>query len=202
MVPSINLLENFSNQREPDLIWRNTPKKWSIDKGILTLYPDAKTDYWQRTHYGFQNDNGHFLHFEMNGDFVLTTRTHFFPQHQYDQAGLMVRISPHFWIKTSIEYEPHEPNRLGVVVTRYGYSDWSTQDISKSIQSYQLRIRHQANDYIVDYRPSGSESWSQIRMAHLENIDDATIQCGVYACSPIDSGFKAAFDYLRVDIPD
>ena len=202
MVPTINILKNFSDQHEPDVLWRNKPQKWSIDNGILTFFPDAQTDYWQRTHYGFQNDNGHFLYFEISGEFVLTTRAHFFPQHQYDQAGLMVRISPHFWIKTSIEYEPHEANRLGAVVTRYGYSDWSTQDISKGIQSYQLRIRHKSDDYIVDYRQSDTENWSQIRLAHLENVDDAPIQCGLYACSPIDAGFKAVFDYLRVEITE
>jgi hypothetical protein len=34
--------------------------------------PDAPTDFWQRTHYGFRADNGHFLHREADGEFVLS----------------------------------------------------------------------------------------------------------------------------------
>ena len=111
----------------------------------------------------------------------------------------MVRFSPDFWLKTSIEYEPDEPNRLGAVVTRYGYSDWSTQDISKQVREYHLRIRREGNDYITDYRQSGKDPWSQIRMAHLENIEKKNVQCGLYACSPIQSGFKARFEFLEIE---
>ena len=193
---TLNLLEKLDQQPAAGLSWFCQPRKWSLDHGHLTLYPDAKTDYWQRTHYGFQNDNGHFLYTEVDGDFLLTTKVHFFPQHQYDQAGLMVRISPDFWLKTSIEFEPDEPNRLGAVVTRHGYSDWSTQDIAKDVQEYLLRIRRAGDDYTVAYRQNENDHWSQIRLAHLENAPGAVVQCGLYACSPIEAGFRAEFEYL------
>jgi len=138
---------------------------------------------------------------EAGGNFVLSTKTRFFPQHQYDQAGLMVRISPDFWLKTSIEFEPDEPNRLGVVVTRHGYSDWSTQDISKRVSEYCLRIRREGDDYIVEYRQTEAGYWSQIRMAYLENVGCTAVQCGLYACSPIDAGFRAGFEYLNLEKP-
>lgn len=198
-MPALNLLINFDTQPHSDLTWFCPPSKWSLEDGLLTLYPDAKTDYWQRTHYGFQNDNGHFLYTKVEGDFVITAKARFFPQHQYDQAGLMVRISPDFWLKTSIEFELDEPNRLGAVVTRYGYSDWSTQDISKQVNEYQLRIRREGDDYIVEYRQSDSDHWSQIRMAHLEITQESAIQCGLYACSPIETGFRADFEYLNLE---
>ena len=198
-MPALNLLINFDTQPHSELTWFCPPSKWSLEDGCLTLNPDAKTDYWQRTHYGFQNDNGHFLYTEVEGDFVMTAKARFFPRHPYDQAGLMVRISPDFWLKTSIEFEPDEPNRLGAVVTRYGYSDWSTQDISKRVNEYQLRIRREGDDYIVEYRQSDSDHWSQIRMAHLENRQESVIQCGLYACSPIETGFQADFEYLKFE---
>ena len=193
------LSETFDGELDARLTWFYPPAKWSLDDGNLVLHPDAKTDYWQRTHYGFQNDNGHFLYVDMSGDFVLTTKVRFFPEHQYDQAGLMVRFSPDFWLKTSIEFEPDEPNRLGVVVTRHGFSDWSTQDIAKDVLEFQLRIRREGDDYIVEYRPSESDDWSQLRVAHLENMDQAAVQCGLYACSPTDAGFKAQFEYLKIE---
>ncbi len=200
-MPALNLLKNFDTQPHSDLTWFCPPSNGSFQDGRLTLHPDAKTDYWQRTHYGFQNDNGHFLYTEVEGDFILTTKVRFFPQHQYDQAGLMVRISPDYWLKTSIEFEPDEPNRLGAVVTRCGYSNWSTQDISKGVNQYQLRIQRESDDYIVEYRQSDTDQWSQIRMAHLENPQESAVQCGLYACSPIEAGFRAEFGYLKLDKP-
>ena len=195
-----NLLKVSDDQSDSRLNWFSPPKKWSMEKDRLTIYPDAKTDFWQRTHYGFLNDNGHFFYIEVPDNFILTTRIHFFPQHQYDQAGLMVRISPDFWLKTSIEFEPDEPNRLGAVVTRFGYSDWSTQDISKQVKEYLLRIQQDGQDFIVEYRPSKNVHWSQIRMAHLEISAGTTVQCGLYACSPIEAGFKAEFEFLNYEI--
>lgn len=39
--------------------WINEPAEWSIGQSLeVRTRPD--TDYWQRTHYGFQGDNGHF----------------------------------------------------------------------------------------------------------------------------------------------
>ena len=195
------LSETFGGSLDARLKWFCQPTMFSLEEPGLTIWPDAKTDFWQRTHYGFQNDNGHLMYAEMEGDFVMTTVVRFSPVHQYDQAGLMVRLSSDFWIKTSIEYETDEPNRLGAVVTRHGYSDWSTQDIAKNILEYQLRIRRERDDYIVDYRPSEAESWTQLRMAHLENIKQAAVQCGLYACSPIEAGCKAQFEYLNLVIP-
>jgi regulation of enolase protein 1 (concanavalin A-like superfamily) len=199
MMSSRNLLMENDSPSSKGLTWFCPPYQWSVDNGLLILFPDAKTDFWQRTHYGFQNDNGHFFYIETHDNFLLTTKVRFYPQHQYDQAGLMVRISPDFWLKTSIEYEPDVPNRLGAVVTRHGYSDWSTQDISKQVQEYQLRIQREGQDFTVEYRPSNDAHWSQIRMAHLENLTGAVVQCGLYACSPIDAGFKAEFEFLNFE---
>jgi regulation of enolase protein 1 (concanavalin A-like superfamily) len=195
------LSEEFEIRLDERLTWFCPPRHWTIQNTGLEISPDAETDYWQRTHYGFQNDNGHFLYVEVAGDFILTTKVRFSPQHQYDQAGLMVRLSSDFWLKTSIEFEPEEPNRLGAVVTRHGFSDWSTQDMAKSVREYQLRIRRESNDYIVEYRQTARDLWSQIRMAHLENTDQMPVRCGLYACSPIAAGFKAQFEYLKIEKP-
>ncbi len=195
------LLEKFETRLNSNLGWFCPPAQWSLEDGNLKIWPDEKTDFWQRTHYGFQNDNGHFLFAEFDGDFVLSTKVKFFPHHQYDQAGLMVRLSPDFWIKTSIEFEPEVPNRLGAVVTRHGYSDWSTQDISKKVCEFELQIRREGDDYIVEYRQFERENWTQMRMAHLENENQIPVQCGLYACSPIASGFWAYFEFLKIETP-
>lgn len=159
----------------PVLAWYCQPSRRRIESGRLMIEPDAKTDYWQKTHYGFSVDNGPFLHTQVDGDFAVMTRSHLYPQHQYDQAGLMVRFDAEHWIKTSVEYEIGEPSRLGAVVTNGGYSDWSTQDFPIGVSDVSFRIRRTGDDYIVEsmlhagaVAGEAQSRWVQIRMAHLD----------------------------------
>lgn len=199
--------EKFEQKRlDARLEWYNPPQNWQIHNSCLVVEPGAHTDYWRKTHYGFIADNGHFLWTEMSGDLIMTTHVCFYPVHQYDQAGLMVRLSPTCWLKTSVEYEPHEPDRLGVVVTNNGYSDWSTQNFPGDRDELMLRIRREGSDYFVEYclpdRRKQAESgvWTQIRMAHLHEDDgQRPIQCGLYACSPKETGYRAEFDFLTIE---
>jgi regulation of enolase protein 1 (concanavalin A-like superfamily) len=193
------LHEHFANATlPPQLRWHCEPTQWSLDpvKRVLHLSPNAHTDFWQRTHYGFEADSGHFLHLRAAGDFILTTKVTSHPCHQYDQAGLMVRVSPACWIKTSVEFEPHEPNRLGAVVTNAQYSDWSMQPLSKSIATVWFRMRVTGADCIVESSFDGL-AWQQLRMAHLLERDGAQpVACGLYACSPQGAGYRAEFHFL------
>ena len=186
------------------LHWYHEPGAWHLTDARLVLWPDGQTDFWQKTHYGFTVDTGHFLYAEVAGDFSMTTRVRFQPAHRYDQAGLMVRLSPTCWLKTAVEYEPDGPAKLGAVVTNHGYSDWSTQDYPRGRNELALRIRRAGSDYLVEYRDDepaehAGGGWTQIRLAHL--MDDAEgrpVACGLYACSPTAAGYVAEFAYLTV----
>ena len=185
----------------PELCWHAEPTQWSLDqaKGVLRIAPNANTDYWQRTHYGFEADTGHFLHLQATGDFVLTTKVTSYPQHQYDQAGLMVRVSPACWVKTSAEFEPHEANRLGAVVTNDQYSDWSTQPLGDEVTTVWYRIKVNGPTCIVESSFDG-EDWVQMRLAHLaERESEQTVSCGLYACSPKEAGYVAEFHFLTFE---
>jgi uncharacterized protein len=115
------------------------------------------------------------------------------PLHQYDQAGLMIRLSAECWLKTSVEYENDAASRLGCVVTNRGYSDWSTQDVSSTFTEFAVRLTRDGADYLVEARGPGMQ-WTQLRLAHLdEDSGSNPIQCGVYACSPKQAGFAATF---------
>lgn len=190
--------EDFKNNYiSNELNWFNEPEQWKIENNKLIIFPE-KTDFWQKTHYGFEYDNGHFLFYKTENDknFVLSSHVHFFPKHQYDQAGLMVRLTKDFWIKTSVEYENEELSRLGSVVTNFGYSDWSTQDFSSKTNELTFRIVKDGNDYLIEFKEINSD-WSQLRIAHLFS-DEKYIQCGIYACSPTKPGYKAEFDYIKM----
>jgi regulation of enolase protein 1 (concanavalin A-like superfamily) len=198
---SPHLHESFAGPTlDPRLRWHCAPARWAIhpDQRCLRIEPEAGTDFWRRTHYGFEADNGHLLFTKVPGDFVLTARARFRPIHQYDQAGVMVRASPSCWLKTSVEHEPVGPSRLGAVVTNHGWSDWSLQPYVRGAGAVWLRVRREGDDYVIESSPDGA-GWEPIRLAHLHEGQGQAVACGVYACSPKGAGFVAEFTDLTID---
>jgi hypothetical protein len=180
------------------LQWFNPPLAWSLEPAGLMVRPVAETDFWQQTHYGFRADNGHFLYLEVIGNFSVTTKVRFHPVHLYDQAGLMMRVGPSCWIKTSVEYESKGPCKLGAVVTNHGYSDWSLQDFPRGQNQVRLRIRRKGQDFLVEWALGAGRTWELLRVAHLHQGAGRPMQCGLYACSPKGGGFLADFGFLRI----
>ena len=182
------------------LRWIHPPEHWQLDhaKRVLALQPSAETDFWQRTHYGFAADNGHFLGLEVSGDFDLVTRVRFHPAHQYDQAGLMIRADAGCWVKTSVEHELDGPPQLGVVVTNHGFSDWSMQDLPLAEPEIRLRLCLRGGDVTAEYGAVGDTRWKRMRIARLQ-FANLPLWCGLYACSPKAAGFRAEFKFLRVE---
>ncbi|RKF52812.1 hypothetical protein BCY92_07280 [Bacillus wiedmannii] len=203
MYNQYRLIEEFNNAEfNKSLKWFSPPKDWEVNrnKSKLIIKPDKETDFWQKTHYEFQVDNGHFLYYELNGDFRLITKVNSKPVNRYDQAGLMVRFSKDTWLKTSVEYIPDDNSKLGVVVTKNGYSDWSSQEFLEDLNSLYYRITKKGNNYYVDYSIDGV-SWKQIRMTHLFEEKDY-MKVGIYTCSPQGEGYEAEFEFIRIENVD
>lgn len=183
------------------LSWRCPPKRWEVDSasGCLRVWSDPQTDFWQRTHYGMRADNGHLLYLQAQGNFSLESTVRMFPEHQYDQAGLMIWISSSCWVKASVEYQVDGDNYLGAVVTNSGYSDWSTQPLDRSITQFSLRLKLVGSQLMVHQSLDGGR-WQQLRMATLlERSPGEPVLCGLYLCSPKQAGFAVEFDRLQFD---
>lgn len=199
LVNRFRVLEKFEEENiDPSLSWLNPPPHWKAGSGCLTVRTAPGSDFWQRTHYGFQRDSGHLLRLFCEESFLAETRVRFVPVHRYDQAGLMVRFSPDCWLKASVEFEPDGPSKLGVVVTNRGYSDWSIQLVDPKIREASFRVIRSRCDYTVESTAASEldREFSPIRVCHLEGQGRA--ECGVYACSPEGEGLKAEFEYLSV----
>ncbi len=183
------------------LEWYCEPTEWHTadSAGGLLLVTESDTDYWQRTHYGFRRDNGHFLYAEPAGDMMLETRVHYEPMHDFDQAGLMVRFSTDEWIKTSVEMETDGSFHLGAVVTRGGYSDWSTQSYPAGPIDLKLRVRRVGDDFHVLWSPGDDDSWRQLRVTHLTPPAGAPLLAGIYAASPSTGGCRVRFEHLLLE---
>jgi regulation of enolase protein 1 (concanavalin A-like superfamily) len=190
------LVEKFLQHTIPAAFhWFNEPARYQTGAG-LEIFTDEKTDFWQKTHYGFQRDDGHCLLTWQSGDFCLSTQVEYRTKERFDQCGLMVRGDRENWIKVSTEYDDGERSRLGSVVTNLGYSDWATQDVHASHTQMGYRVSKNGSDFLLESSFNGQE-WAQLRIAHLHKAFDQ-LEIGVYACSPIGKDFWCRFNTLTI----
>ena len=180
------------------LVWTRAPKHFTIGPDTITITTEPHTDLWQRTYYGFRNDNAPVLQMETNEEFFSFTVKTEFPtsHHRFDQCGVALYLDSDNWLKGSIEYENNEYQRLGSVVTNHGFSDWATTDISAGVKEMWYRLSRRKSDYCIECSADGV-NFKQMRICHLFE-GGAAIRFGVYACSPEDSSFVAVFSNMEL----
>ena len=180
-----------------NLYWTREPKQYTISDSLITIETEPNTDLWQRTYYGFQNDNAPVLQMKTSRKFFsFTVKTEFNSSVLFDQCGIAVYLDSENWMKASIEYENDEFQRLGSVVTNNGYSDWATYDIPSSIKSMWYRLSRRESDFYIETSTDG-ETFHQMRAFHLFK-GDGEISFGIYAASPVDHSFTAHFTNMEV----
>ena len=180
-----------------DLTWIREPKIFSIQEDGITIQTDPGTDLWQRTYYGFQNDNAPVLQMWTEEQyFSFVVKTEFDSKHRFDQCGIVMYLDSVNWLKASIEYENDRFQRLGSVVTNHGYSDWATTDIDASIKSMWYRFSRRESDYCIECSQDGT-SFKQMRICHMWEGAEK-IRFGIYACSPEESSFEARFSHMEL----
>ena len=176
--------------------WINKPKKFIISKEKIIITTEEKTDFWQRTHYGFRNDNAPAFLFKTDREaFSFTVKTAFNSKKVYDQCGIIIYQNSDNWFKASIEYENEIYQRLGSVVTNNGYSDWATTDIEAGINEMYYRLSRMGKDFCLENSTDGV-NFKQMRIFHLFEAENE-INIGIYACSPTDSTFDAVFTEIN-----
>ena len=171
--------------------WMNQPDLFKLENDSLTIITDPETDFWQRTYYGFKNDNGHTFVTEADGDFTFEVKTEYLTVNQYDQCGIILYQDSENWMKASVEYENKQFARLGSVVTNLGFSDWASTDIPAEVTAMWYRLSRRGQDFCISDSSDGI-TYQQMRIFHMHHpVNVARI--GVYACSPLKSSFKAVF---------
>lgn len=179
------------------LRWVRPPKIYSVGPERIELQTEPGTDLWQRTYYGFRNDNAPLLLSKTDEPFFsFTVRTDFDSSHRFDQCGVAIYQDCDNWFKASIEYENQDFQRLGSVVTNNGYSDWATTDIPAKIKTMYYRLSRRNSDFCVECSTDG-RAYHQMRIFHLAQ-GGGTISFGLYACSPGQSSFSAVFTEMRM----
>jgi hypothetical protein len=191
--------------------WLNPPKTSRVTAEAVTLITDPGTDFWQRSYYGFRNDNAPALLLESRANFTFTARASFTYQERYDQCGLIIYLDSQNWFKCSVEYESEAFSRLGSVVTNLGHSDWATTDIPTPGGRW-YRLSRRGPDFLIESAHDGSD-FAQMRIFHLNVLGETTLEMGqlnppapaaqairfgLYACSPLKSSFTAHFDQFTL----
>ncbi len=179
------------------LFWIRQPENFLITDNKIEIITLPNTDLWQRTYYGFQNDNAPVLQTATNEKyFSFVVKTEFDSKTRFDQCGIVIYLDSENWLKASVEYENNSFQRLGSVVTNYGYSDWATTDIPADIKSVWYRLSRRESDYLIEFSYNGID-FKQMRICHLAK-GAQTINFGIYACSPEQSSFKATFTQMEL----
>lgn len=185
---------NFSTDA---LQWTRPPRDFTITPDEIRITTEPRTDLWQRTYYGFRNDNAPVLQLATQQTrFSFTVRTEFHSAHRFDQCGVALYLDSENWLKASAEYENQAYQRLGSVVTNHGYSDWATTDIPADIHVMWYRLSRREADYCLESSLDGA-NFKQMRICHLSE-GAGPIRFGIYACSPEDSSFEARFTHMTL----
>ena len=177
--------------------WIREPKEVKKSDDQLEVITESGTDLWQRTYYGFRNDNSPVFQIKTDErSFSFVVKTQFESKDRFDQCGVVMYLDSDNWFKASIEYENEDIQRLGSVVTNNGYSDWATTDISSDVKEMWYRFSRREDDYCIECSQDG-EHFTQMRVCHMWE-GAGKIRFGIYACSPEDSSFKAVFTNLEI----
>ncbi len=172
--------------------WLNEPPHWAQTEQNLTLTTAPNTDFWRITHYGFIRHSGHFFYDTMAGDFAVDVRIRGQYRDLYDQAGLMVRVDEHHWLKAGIEYVDGVQN-LSAVAT-HNYSDWSRMVLPQAPEAFHLRLERRGEAVECFHRDENGDL-RPFRLTYFCNAP--ALQVGIMAASPDGLGFEVTFeDYV------
>ena len=136
--------------------WVRKPKNVTVTEDIIEIITESGTDLWQRTYYGFSNDNAPVFQAQTDEKyFSFIVRTQFESKDRFDQCGVAMYLDSDNWFKASIEFEDETMQRLGSVVTNNGYSDWATTDIPADIKEMWYRFSRRESDFCIECSTDG-----------------------------------------------
>lgn len=186
-----------------NLTWYNEPKLWSMNQTTINVHTDKDTDFWRRTHYGFERDSGHFFYRSLPGDQSFTATVNVRGRYNtlYDQGGLMLRTDERNWIKCGVEYVDGQ-QFASVVVTVNGWSDWSVVRINAP-DILKLSMKREKEAVHIEFAEGDVGELKMMRLAYFPLTDRSkVIMVGIMTASPsnITQGFDISFEDLNISV--
>lgn len=182
--------------RRSDGVWLNEPDRWTAEGDRLRIVSDKGTDFWRETHYGFHRDSGHFLGFPTGAAFTASLRVQGHFQALYDQAGIMVRIDAHHWVKAGIELSDGRAMLASVLTD--GRSDWATAPYEHDAGDFWMRAT--VTDGVLRLQVSADgKYWPLMRLAPFPRASSYLV--GPMACTPERAGLDVVFSAFHLTPP-
>lgn len=189
---------SLSAQSLEKMNWFNEPADWKIGENRLTMQVTPRSDYWRISHYGFTVDDAPFYYAEYGGEFEAKVKISGDYKVRFDQAGMMLRLDHHNYIKTGIEYVDGKYN-LSTVVT-HRTSDWSVIALDRPVDHIWIKAVRRLDAVEIFYSFDDKE-YHMMRNAWLEA--NHPVRVGMFAASPDGDGFEASFsDFSVRHLPD
>lgn len=177
--------------------WLNEPLQTELKDGAFVVSAREKTDFWQKTSYGFIHNSGHALLNDFLNETSLEASWILDYRHQFDHAGLMVYSDELNWIKAGVEFADGTP-QLGAVVTRE-ISDWSVAPVPNWMDK-EVQIRFSRSGDALTIRAKCEGNWQLVRVAPLD--PSRKWRAGIFVASPLRVGLKVTFTRLRSGAAD
>jgi regulation of enolase protein 1 (concanavalin A-like superfamily) len=177
--------------------WLNPPLSADLVGSEFIITAKEKTDFWQKTSYGFIHNSGHALLNDFPEESSLEASWILDYKHQFDHAGLMVYSNETNWIKAGVEFADGLP-QLGAVVTR-GISDWSVAPVPTWMDK-EVTIRFSRSGDALTIRAKCGGDWQFVRLAPLDQ--NLKWRAGIFCASPLRAGLQVKFTSLSAGAPD
>jgi uncharacterized protein len=156
------------------------------------------SDAWRTTCYGFIHDSEHALVASFPSDRAMEVEFTASFSHQFDQAGIFVRVSEERWVKTGVEFADQRPY-VGAVVTDKR-SDWSLSPVPDWLgRRVLIRVSWVGDALTIRAKPARG-SFQLVRVLPFEFGLDAV--AGPYICAPTRAGLTVRFHAWRTTEPD
>jgi uncharacterized protein len=175
--------------------WLNPPAHFEVDAKQLSVTTAKETDFWRETFDGFIRDSGHLFGVSVNQEFTAQVRVAGRFDVEYDQAGIMVYVDDHTWIKTGAEFSGGTLSFSSVLTV--GQSDWA---VGAPVEDYSFLIRVTVSAGVVQVHGSQNGAvWFLLRMAPFPSTGPFLV--GPMCCSPSRAGLMVEFDSFEIAEP-
>jgi uncharacterized protein len=207
---SVRTIWDHKRRRVPNPLVINVNLPWSA--GEWTHPPIAATEHgddllvtaaegsdaWRKTNYGFIHDSEHALVASFRLDSAMEVEFTASFSHQFDQAGIFVRVSPQRWVKTGVEFADERPH-VGAVVTNER-SDWSLSPVPDWLgKRVLIRVSWVGDALTIRAKPERG-SFQLVRVLPFE--PGLVTFAGPYTCAPTRAGLTVPFHAWRITAPD
>lgn len=175
--------------------WLNPPAHYEVGADNLRAVTAGKTDFWRETYYGFIRDTGHLLGVHVHHDFTAQVRVRGNFDTEYDQAGIMVYVDDHTWLKAGAEFSAGELSFSSVLTI--DKSDWA---VCGPVSTKRFLVRVTVASGVVHVHGSqDGDRWFLLRMAPFPSKGPFIV--GPMCCSPSRAGLTVDFDSFEIFEP-